>query len=742
MSSRTPQQRPFRFALGFLGLAATACGGSDETAAQGPPPPSVTDTVATHQTLRRGHDVLTYCAAKKGALTAIAAVEATGATLYTSTSAALEEASFVAGPELTSFDGLGQCQLAAAEDGFALAWAGNTPDGAAALVQRLADDGTPRGEPLPIASTSRERVALAVEGERLFVGRVAGAGASAELWLDRVEGDEITSELVATCAVPSVPVLLPSAGGVDVLYVCGDEETAELILSQASDGERVTSVLESAATSLGEPALSALDRGDHFAVIWATSAATAFPPLLLVDKQTLELTEREFSGLSGGIPWELALLDGPDGPFLRANVCQEQMDDGEIPCGVELCAPGSRDEAGDCSAFELDNSARLLPRGSGVTLAFLEFGDDGGGDLFTAALEPDLSLAAAPLPVVGPGRLDPLAVACEGEGESARCTVFGSEDASHLETAELGFRADARRYGFWTTAEEPGGETDERVVLEASHRLIQSEIWGFDWSVGAVFMENGAERFAIFDPSGERVRHSDLGSRDPRALFHEHGEGVSRYRLFDLETTLDELGGLYLTTLDESGAGPASRVAPSALELVGRCGSRYVGVDSERRLHAYDPDADTEFQPGASLPELPPSEGELVRCLGQRIAGVSYGENETLLYREQPDGGFQEWRFSGTAEDWPGAGAFRAAASELADGRLVFVLHPGVGFGVPLVALALGESGEFEAFELELPEGISPAAAAMPARQPPGALVLAWSHAATRETTLSTFALP
>jgi hypothetical protein len=724
------------------GALSTACGGSDAEGVEAPSRPPIAVAEVAQVPVRSGHDVFGYCAASKGALMAIAVIERSSVTLYTSTSATLEEASFVAGPSLPELAGASVCSLVAMDEGFALGWVRSTTDGPLAIVQRLSDDGTPLTEPVPVAATSRDRFALVTGGGGLlYTARTLDSEQGGEIWIDTINGDQITSEPVATCASPSLPTLLPGVAGMDALYVCSDAETAELTLSQVVDGERQTAAIAALPAALGEPTLGAIDRGDHWAVIWSTSAVAAFPPLLAIDKQSLEVTEHAIAERTGVAPWDVRLLEQDAQLVLQATLCGLGTDTetDTAPCQVELCTLDLESKASNCSVLAA-NSSQLLLRERGAVLAFMELQQDSGGDLFTVAVDDEMAIAAVPAPVLGPGRLDPLRVDCV----AGACTVFGREGASRIETVQGKDRSGTHRYGFWTldNSADPSGVAREAVVLEASQQLVHSEIWGFDWSVGALWRTDEARRFGVLDAGGVRLRDQDLGDREPVALFHEDLGGVSRYRLFDFDAALDT-PGLYLTTLDELETAPAARVGADRLELIGRCGSRYVGIDAQRRLMAFDPDLDPEFAAYSALPELAGGDGEIVRCLGERVVGVSYTSTELQLYREEPDGSFREWQFSDSASALPlAADAFRAAATRLDDGRMAFVLQPGAGFGVPLAAALIGETGEPEFVELPLPEGTTLAAAVTTARQLPRTIVLAWSEAATRDTNLSTFRLP
>src|SRR5262245_30975161 len=137
MQLRTSQ----RFAWLWGGLVALGCGGSDATVVKRPPAEPIDVASSTHVSLRRGNDVSRFCAATKGELSAFAVIEPSSVVLYTSTSAALEEASFSAGPPLPALETFGPCRLVATDDGFTLAWSGTTPDGTGVLVQRLSNDG-------------------------------------------------------------------------------------------------------------------------------------------------------------------------------------------------------------------------------------------------------------------------------------------------------------------------------------------------------------------------------------------------------------------------------------------------------------------------------------------------------------------------------------------------------------------------------------------------------------------------
>ena len=292
-------------------LAFVACGGEDAEVAH-PPPPLLTapELAGEHQLVREGSSIDGFCAARKTTLSAFAVIERRTLRLLTSSSPALDEPSFSAGPALAAFNGGTECALAATDSGFVVAWIGETSGGNGVFVQRLGDDGTALAEAVPVALSERQRITLQADGERIHVGRVVAVDGGTEVWLDTVEGGDVSSELIDTCATPSLPVILAGDAGPDLFYTCSRTDVSELTLSSVRDGARTAQVLSLGDRRPIEVPLAVLDRGQDWAVAWP-SARGVFPTWLTLDKASLELSEQPIDSgqhSSSMDVWSLDLL--------------------------------------------------------------------------------------------------------------------------------------------------------------------------------------------------------------------------------------------------------------------------------------------------------------------------------------------------------------------------------------------------------------------------------------------------
>ena len=716
------------------------CGGSDAETVR-PPPPALapTELDGEHQLLRQGTSIDGFCAARRGALTAFAVIERRTLRLLTSNSPALEESSFSAGPPLAAFNGGTECALAATDSGFVVAWTGESSGGNAVFVQRLGEDGTALAEAVPVAPSERQRITLRANGERLHVGRVIAVDGGSEVWLDSIDGGDVSSELIDTCETPSLPVIAPGDDGPDLFYTCSRLDVSELMLSSVRDGERSAQVLALGEQRVIEVPLAVHDRGQDWAVVWP-SRLGVFPGWLTIDKASLAVSEQALD--SGQHPssvdvWSLDLVSQQNTPLLRASLCAEV--DLTIECWTEICTePADGDRPSDCTRLEVSGASLLLPSDEGATLAYVELGDDGGVDLFSMAVVASAPAELrSPSPVLGPGRLEPRELSCfEGA-----CSLFGREGGSRVAGSEH------HRYGFWGVADtsDSSSRASEFIAFEAGGRVLDAGFWDWDWSVASAFRANGVGKFAVFVNGGLVLDHElgELG--EPLALFREDVVGSSRYRLLEGVTTGD-VSAVDERLVNDLGVGERRRVAEQSFETIGRCDVGYFAIDADRKIYGYDPAVDAEFVVRGNLPARGVAGAELLRCAGQRIYGLIYSAMGMRLYREQDDGGFREWVYGDLEADRglsvpPPNGPFGATAGRLRDGRVLFAAHPAGGFDASLVALVIGD-GEPEVFALGRPEASLINFAALPALGPADAIWFAWTDMATRSTTLSHWPLP
>ncbi len=721
-------------------LAAVGCGGSDAEVVRPPPSPlTATELEGEHQLLREGVSIEGSCAARRGALTAFAVIEQRTLRLLTSSSPRLEESSFSAGPPLAAFNGGTDCMLAATDSGFVVAWTGETAGENGVFVQRLGEDGTALAEAVPVAPSERQRISLQADGERIQVGRVVAVEGGDEVWLDSIEGGDVSSELIDTCERPSLPVIMPGADGPDLFYTCSRNDVSELTLSSVRDGERTTRALSLGEQRPIEAPLSVLDRGQDWAVVWP-SAPGVFPAWLTIDKESLELSEQALD--SGQHPssvdvWSLDLVLHQNKPLLRASLCAEV--DLVVECWTEICAePAGGNAPSACTRVDVSGGSLLLPGEESATLGYVELGNDGGGDLFSVAVvanaPPELR---SPSPVLGPGRLEPWELSCV-EGA---CSLFGREGGSRVVGPEH------HRYGFWGVANTNDTSTraSEFIAFEADGRVLDAGFWDWDWSVASAFRANGVGKLAVFVDGGMVLDHELTELGEPLALFREDVAGRSRYRLLESVTT-GEGSAIEERLVDDLGVGERRRLAEQSFATIGRCDVGYFAIDADRKIYSYDPAVDAAFVVRGELPPRGVAGSELVRCGGQRVYGLIHSVTGMRLYREQDDGSFREWAYGDLEADQglsvpPPNGPFGATAGKLRDGRLVFAVHPAGGFEASLVALVIGE-GEPEVFALGRPEASLINFAALPALGPPDAIWFAWTDLVTRNTTLSRWALP
>jgi hypothetical protein len=719
-------------------LAVSGCGDPEAEVAR-PPPLAPLELGGEHQLLRKGTSIQGACAARRGALTAFAVIEQRTLRLLTSSSPALEEPSFSAGPPLAAFNGGTECALVATDSGFAVAWTGETAAGNGVFVQRLAEDGTALGDVIPVASSELQRITLQAEGSRIHVGRVVVGEGGREVWLDSVEGGDVKSELIDSCEIPSLPVVLPGNEGPDLFYTCSREDGSELTLSSVRDGARAVQVLSLGDRRPIELPLAVLDRGQDWAVVWP-SARGLFPAWLTIDKVSLEVGEQALG--SGERPsnmdvWSLDLLLHGDEPLLRASLCAEV--DLTVECWTEICSqPAGGNAPTACMRLEVSGASLLLPGEESATIGYFELGADGVGDLFSAAVvasaPPQLR---SPSPVLGPGPLEPLELSCI----DGACSLFGRESGSRIVAPEH------HRYGFWGVANT--GDTSTRagefIAFEADGRVLNAGFWDWDWSVASAFRAQGVGKLAVFVDRGLVLDHELTELGEPLALFREDVEGSSRYRLMEGVTTVDG-SAIDERLVDELGVGERRRVAEQSFATIGRCDVGYFAVDAERKIYGYDPAVDAEFVVRGKLPVRGAAGSELLRCAGQRVYGLIHSLTGMRLYREQDDGSFREWVYGDVEADQgllipPPNGPFGATAGKLRDGRVVFAAHPANAFEASLVAFVIGE-GEPEVFALGRPEASLINFAALPALGPADTIWFAWTDMATRSTTLSHWALP
>lgn len=720
-------------------LSAIACGHSSEADDPEPAPSLTPVPYAGEALLRRGTEVDGFCAARRGSLTAFGAIERGELRVYTSNSPGLEEASFSAGPLLGARNGLTDCSLVATASGFAIAWLSSTDDRDGVSVLRLSSDGVPLGEPLTIPGHDRGRITLAAEGERIYLGRIIDEDEieKTSIWIDTLEGNDLSSEVLDTCAVPSLPVILPTSGVPSVFHTCQRDGSTELVLSSIRNGLPARDVVALGGASFPNTPLAVVEDSNRWVAAWVTDLG-ASPQLLTIEKETLEVDARPLEPTRGEGATHIASVDvgaSSTGLLTTLRSCSET--DGSVECWTDLCSLPSVSGPGRCTSLEVPDVSELLVQEGFATLAYLELADDGGGDLFTLPI--DASGAAGPLasPVLGPGWLEPRRVSCfEGA-----CSVFGREGGSRAHGAE---RAS---YGFWSlsSTSDPTLPAVETPAFGALDPVVDSGFWDWDWSVASAFRTGTGARLGIFVSSGVVAEH-ELGELGQAlGLYREDYAGMSRYRLF--EQFPSAAGGEVSERVLDADLSDRRPVGARPLEAIASCGDGYIATDGERRLHRYRPDTEQAFIEGGRLPDRDSGSGELIRCLGQRAIGLVYGSAGMLLYRERADGTFRQWRY-GDAEAGTGAfppppnAPFGAVAGQLADGRLVFVVHPPGSFEVSLAALAIGESDEPQLFELERPEPWVISAASVPEVAPPGFVVLAWTDLASRSTWLSRWSLP
>ncbi|MDQ2646461.1 MAG: hypothetical protein M3020_21795, partial [Myxococcota bacterium] len=407
------------FAHGFLGCVALGAllpgcagdpGAGDEAGPAGPPPLEL--LAGNHSVLRRGADVSGYCAARSGARTAVAKIEAQRLAVLTSDSPELEQASFSAAPEVSGYDGAIECALAPTATGFATAWVSSSSEGLV-RVQRLSADGSPEGETIALGPSSFPRASLASDGERIYVGRLATTAEGTEVWVDAIEGADVTSQLVTACEQPTLPALVTGPAGAGVFYACRGAEQVELFGLLLGDDAPVS--LGTAPLAMGQMAVSAVSFEDSWLVQWIPpgTAVDTLPPLLELDPETLEGTEHasaEREALLGEEPWLVDLVVSGDTVFRQLGICT--LADAEMPgCHIELCALNLMDESQSCSKIEQGGTpGTLLGSESGVSFLYFEQGLDFGGDLYSLALDRNAAVADKPRPITAPGPFAPLGV--------------------------------------------------------------------------------------------------------------------------------------------------------------------------------------------------------------------------------------------------------------------------------------------------------------------------------------------
>lgn len=726
------------FAHGFsrlvvLGPLLSGCGDDPAPDRTEPVEPSLERLAGSHSIVRRGSDVSGYCAARKGARTAVATIASDRFAVLTSDSPALEEASFGVAPEVPGFDGAIACTLVPTATGFAAAWITSGGEESGARVQRLADDGAPDGDAITVGPSSFPSASLASDGDRIYVGRLSSVAEGTEVWVDSIEGGDVTSQRVAVCQQPTLPALVAEPGAVGVFYACRGEEEAELFGVLLGDEEPVS--LGSAPAEAGPMAVAAVSFEQSWLVQWIPpgTPVDALPPLLEIDRETLEPTEHEGAErqpLPGEEPWFVELVASSEGVFRQLGICT--VADAEVPgCRLELCSLDIAGATERCTRLEQHGTpGALLPSGAGATFTYSEQAPDFGGDLYSLVLDENLEISGSPAPVVAAGAFEPLGVDCSG----AWCTVLGREGQSALAGA------DAHRYGFWTTEDVSNADApvEKKLVLEANGPVLASAIEAASWSAGLAYWDATGLRVGAFDAGGQRFAQAVENAGDPAALFFEAGD--ARYRLFERGPD----GALASRTVDVGGAGPAIAVDAPVLQVM--CGVRdgYLALDPGTRAY-YRLNADGAMG-GEPLPPIREGSRELWRCLGDSLFGLAYNGTGALVYRglvgDTGERRFETWTLGEPEGDGALGGGFGAVAADLADERAVFFVERGGGFGEPLVAIVLGEQGEPSTYALDVPEAALLSAAAAPALGEPNALRLVWSDLGSRTATASTWTLP
>jgi len=719
---------------GFVPLAAVfaGCGDDPKLTTQETPREPLLVLGGTHTVLRHGSDVTGFCAARSGARTALAELDAEGLRVRTAEGASLDEASLGSGHDVPGFDGVATCTMTPTPSGFAVAWIGIDAE-SAVRVQRLAGDGSPEGGLVTGGATTRQSVALAAAGDRIYVGRVVDGAEGGEVWVDVLDGEGVTSERIATCSQPTLPELVADGEAVAAFYACAGAEQSELYAWVLGDEEPVS--LASAEAASGPNALAAAARdGDSWIVQWAPpgSVANALPPLFAVNRTTLEVSRHdnaERAGRPEGDVWFLDLV--AEGARLYRQLASCAGADAPEPgCHVELCSLDVESSSEQCTLLEQSVPGALLPREAGATFTFLEASEDAGADLYSVVLDEAFAVAEGPVSTHAPGRFQPLAVDCSGSW----CTVLGREGQSRLAGP------DVHRYGFWTLEDawSPGSPVEKSIVLEAGGPVVTSGVEASDWSAGmAHFGEAGLE-VGSYRASGAAFRRTVADAFDPTALFFESSE--ERYRLFEYDAT-----GVFVSrTVDAESAGPKVPVGVSTLEVVCGHGGSYTALDPQARVHYRI--GEGGISAGEPLPAVREGSRELVSCLGESLFGLAFNGTGARVYRGTPgDQGalaFESFDFNDAAANGALGAGFGAVFGTLADERAVFYLQRAGGFVEPLVALVLGVEGEPALYALELPSDTVLHAAAAPRSGEPGALRLVWSALGSRDALVSSWPLP
>jgi hypothetical protein len=725
------------FAHGFsrlvvLGPLLSGCGDDPAPERTEPVAPPLEVLAGSHSVLRRGADVSGYCAARKGARTAVATIASDRFEVLTSDSPALEEASFGAAPEVPGFDGSIDCSLVPTATGFASAWVSSGSEGLA-RVQGLADDGSVVGDTITAGPSSLPRVSLASDGDQVYVGRLASSAEGTEVWVDAIEGGNVTSRRVALCEQPTLPALVASEGTLGVFYACRGAEEVELFGALLGDEEPVT--LGTAPAQAGQIALAAVSLEGAWLVQWIPpgTPADALPPLLDIDPETLEATERESAARQpspGMEPWFVNLIASSEGVFRQLGICTAA--DAEIQgCHVELCSLSLASGTEQCTMLEQRESpGALLPSGSGATFMYSERAPDFGGDLYTLVLDENLEATGSPSPVVTAGAFAPLGVDCS----DTWCTVLGREGQSLLAGA------DAHRYGFWTTEDvsNANAPVEKKLVLEANGPVLASSVDAANWTAGLAYWDATGLRVGGFGASGPLFTQPVADAGDPAALFFEASD--ARYRLFERRSD----GALASRIVDAGGAGPATSVDAPALQVMCSSADGYLALDPGTR--AYYRLRAGEVTGGELLPPIREGSREVWRCVGDALFGLAYNGTGALVYRGLPGATgevrFETWTFGKPEADGASGGGFGAVAADLADERAAFFVEHAGGFGKPLVAIVLGKQGKPSTYALDVPEEALLIAAAAPALGDPRVLRLVWSDLGSRTATASTWALP
>lgn len=725
------------FAHGFsrlivLGPLLSGCGDDPAPDRTEPVAPPLEVLAGSHSVLRRGANVSGFCAARKGARTAVATIASDRLEVLTSDSPALGEASFGAAPEVPGFDGSIDCSLVSTATGFASAWVSSGSEGLV-RVQGLSDDGSAAGDATTAGPSSLPRVSLASDGDQVYVGRLASVAEGTEIWVDAIEGGDVTSRRVALCAQPTLPALVVSEGTVGVFYACRGAEEAELFGALLGDEEPVS--LRTAPAEAGQMAVAAVSLEGAWLVQWLPpgTPANALPPLLEVDPETLEASEHEGAERQpspGREPWFVNLTTSSQRLFRQLGICT--VADAEIPgCHVELCSLSLASGTEHCRTLEQQGPpGALLPSGSGATLIYSERAPDFAGDLYSLVLDENLEASGSPSPVVTAGAFAPLGVDCS----DVWCTVLGQEGQSVLAGA------DAHRYGFWTTEDVSNADApvEKKLVLEANGPVLASSVDAANWTAGLAYRDAAGLRVGAFSAGGPLFTQPVADAGDPAALFFEASD--ARYRLFEHGSD----GALASRVVDAGAAGPATAVDAPVLQVMCSARDGYLALDPQTR--AYYRLRAGEVTGGELLPPIREGSREVWRCIGDSLFGLAYNGTGVLVYRGLP-GDTGEWRFEtwtlGKPEgDGALVGGFGAVAADLADERAVFFVERAGGFGEPLVAIVLGKQGKPSTYALEVPEEALLIAAAAPALGDPTVLRLAWSDLGSRTATASTWALP